>query len=60
MIFPKEPSTSYSHNTSMISVNKIWYLYNDTNVTVVDFNKFGIRVRYTYSFTKDKYSKEQQ
>ncbi len=42
MKFHKEPSTSSSHYTSIFSVNKSWYLCNDTNVTVVDFNKFCI------------------
>ncbi len=39
MIFHKGPSTSTGHYTSMISGNNMWYLCNDTNVTVVDFNK---------------------
>ncbi len=57
MMLHKWPSTSSGHYTSMVILNKIWYLCNDTNVTVVDINKF--RVEVTYSFTKDKYSKEQ-
>ncbi len=42
MIFLKEPSISLGHYTFMINVNTIWYLCNDNNVTVIDFNKFCI------------------
>ncbi len=42
MNFQKGPSTSSGHYTSMIYVHDSWYLCNDTNVTVVDFNTFCI------------------
>ncbi len=35
LVFHEGPSTSSGNYTSIISVNKIWYLCNDTNVPVV-------------------------
>ncbi len=35
MMVHEGPSTSSGDYTSMISVNIIWYLRNDTNLTVV-------------------------
>ncbi len=62
MIFRKGSSTSSGHYTSMISVNNIWYLCNDSNATVVDNHKFCISstvyiVFKVFFFTKDKHSR---
>ncbi len=60
MIFHKGCSTFSGHCTSMISVNKIWYLCNDSisMLQLLILISFTFRVYFTYSFAKDKYSEE--